>query len=291
MPTIKKALITGGSGFVGSHIVEELVKKNFKVIVLDIKKPKTKNVVFVKNKDFKLKSLKKITKKVDYVFHLSGVSDVNKVKNNSIYTIENNILNTTKLLEACKNSNVKRFFFASSIYAYGNTGNLYTTSKISSELIIKNFSLLYNLNYTIFRYSSIFGSRNRGVDVISIFVNRAIKNLDLIINGDGRQTRNFIDVRRVAKFSLLALKEKYKNKTLTIASKKGISMKNLAKKIIKFTRSNSKIRIFKKLKRFDDFDYKKISKSIKKNIYFFGINKNFDDDLKNFINRSKNYLN
>lgn len=291
MPTIKKALITGGSGFVGSHIVEELVKKNFKVIVLDIKKPKTKNVVFVKNKNFSLKSLKKITKKVDYVFHLSGVSDVNKVKNNSIYTIENNILNTTKLLEACKNSNVKRFFFASSIYAYGNTGNLYTTSKISSELIIKNFSLLYNLNYTIFRYSSIFGSRNRGVDVISIFVNRAIKNLDLIINGDGRQTRNFIDVRRVAKFSLLALKEKYKNKTLTIASKKGISMKNLAKKIIKFTRSNSKIRIFKKLKRFDDFDYKKISKSIKKNIYFFGINKNFDDDLKNFINRSKNYLN
>lgn len=291
MPTIKKALITGGSGFVGSHIVEELVKKNFKVIVLDIKKPKTKNVVFVKNKDFNLKSLKKITKKVDYVFHLSGVSDVNKVKNNSIYTIENNILNTTKLLEACKNSNVKRFFFASSIYAYGNTGNLYTTSKISSELIIKNFSLLYNLNYTIFRYSSIFGSRNRGVDVISIFVNRAIKNLDLIINGDGRQTRNFIDVRRVAKFSLLALKEKYKNKTLTIASKKGISMKNLAKKIIKFTRSNSKIRIFKKLKRFDDFDYKKISKSIKNNIYFFGINKNFDDDLKTFINRSKNYLN
>lgn len=291
MPTIKKALVTGGSGFLGSHIVEELVKKNFKVIVLDIQKPKTKNVVFVKNKNFSLKSLKKITKKVDYVFHLSGVSDVNKVKNNSIYTIENNILNTTKLLEACKNSNVKRFFFASSIYAYGNTGNLYTTSKISSELIIKNFSLLYNLNYTIFRYSSIFGSRNRGVDVISIFVNRAIKNLDLIINGDGRQTRNFIDVRRVAKFSLLALKEKYKNKTLTIASKKGISMKNLAKKIIKFTRSNSKIRIFKKLKRFDDFDYKKISKSIKKNIYFFGINKNFDDDLKNFINRSKNYLN
>ena len=68
-------------------------------------------------------------------------------------------------------------------------------------------------------------------------------------------------------------------------------MKNLAKKIIKFTRSNSKIRIFKKLKRFDDFDYKKISKSIKNNIYFFGINKNFDDDLKTFINRSKNYLN
>ena len=212
MPTIKKALVTGGSGFIGSHIVEELIKKNFKVIVLDIKKPKTKNVVFVKNKNFNLKSLKKITKKVDYVFHLSGVSDINKVKNNSIYTIENNILNTTKLLEACTNSNIKRFFFASSIYAYGNTGNLYTTSKISSELIIKNFSLLYNLNYTIFRYSSIFWSRNRGVDVISIFVNRAIKNLDLIINGDGRQTRNFIDVRRVAKFSLLALKKNIKTK-------------------------------------------------------------------------------
>ena len=150
---------------------------------------------------------------------------------------------------------------------------------------------MYNLNYTIFRYSSIFGSRNRGVDVISIFVNRAIKNLDLILNGDGRQTRNFIDVKRVAQFSILALKEKYKNKILTIASKKDISMKNLAKKIIKFTRSDSKIRILRKFKRFDDFDYKKISKSIKKNIYFFGINKNFDDDLKNFINRSKNYLN
>ena len=68
MPTIKKALITGGSGFVGSHIVEELVKKNFKVIVLDIKKPKTKNVVFVKNKNFSLKSLKKLRKKLIMYF-------------------------------------------------------------------------------------------------------------------------------------------------------------------------------------------------------------------------------
>ena len=123
----KKALVTGGSGFIGSHIVDQLVKKKYKVTIVDKINPKRKDIKFIKSNKLNLNFLKRVTKNIDYVFHLSAVSDINKVSQNPIYTIENNIIVTSYLVEACRFNNVKKFLFASSIYAQGQAGNLYTT--------------------------------------------------------------------------------------------------------------------------------------------------------------------
>ena len=279
----KKVLVTGGSGFIGSHIVDNLKKKKFKVFVLDKVNPKRKDIIFIKSKNFNLNFLLKITKGIDFVYHLAGVSDINKVKDQPVKTINDNIIFTTTLLEACRLNKVKKFLFASSIYTYGNEGNLYTTSKISSELIIKNYKLLYDLDYTIMRFSSIFGLRNRKVDVISIFANKAKKNKKIIVEGNGLQTRNFIDVKRAAKIAVDLMIKKFDNKIIAIASEKDIKIIELAKKIIRILDSKSKIKIKKKLKRQDDFDFEKISKKIGKPFYPFIKKLSLDKDLKNFL--------
>ena len=118
----------------------------------------------------------KLTKNIDYIYHLAGVSDINKVKKMPNQTIKDNIILTANLLEATRINKIKRFIFASSIYAHGKSGNLYTTSKLAAENIIKNYSLLYKIKYTILRYATAYGTNNRGVDVVSLFVKKAIKN-------------------------------------------------------------------------------------------------------------------
>ena len=249
----KNVLVTGGNGFIGSHVVDFLVKKKYNVTTFDLSPPIRKNVKFIRGNILDKNCLQFALKNIDFVFHLAAVSDINKVRAIPVKTINTNILGTTYLLEASRNKNVKRFIFASSVYSFGTAGNLYTTSKISSELLIKNYRLLFGQNFTILRYSTAYGPRSREVDAVSIFVERALKNLDIVIFGDGQQKRNYLHVEDLAKGSMMALKQKTKNKIITLASKNNIKMFDLARTIIRLTKSNSKIRFNKKNKRFDDF--------------------------------------
>tara|TARA_Y100000590_G_scaffold98474_1_gene112039 strand:+ start:177 stop:1043 length:867 start_codon:yes stop_codon:yes gene_type:complete len=250
----KNILVTGGSGFIGSHVVDALLKRKYKVTIFDLETPKRKDVKFIKGSLLNKDLVKFALKKINSVFHLAAVSDINKVKSIPVKTIETNILGTTIILEASRNLNVDRFIFAGSVYSYSSAGNLYTTSKTASELIIKNYQLLFGRKFTILRYATAFGPRNRNVDAISIFVKKALKNQDLVIHGNGQQKRNYVYVEDLAEGSMIALKEKTKNKIITLASNQNVSIFNLAKIIIKLTKSKSRIIFDKKNRRIDDFD-------------------------------------
>ena len=273
----KNFLVTGGSGFIGSHVVDALIKKKYKVTIFDLDPPKRKDVKFIKGNILDKTLVKSTLKNINFIFHLAAVSDINKVRKIPVKTIETNILGTTYLLEASRNAHIDRFIFAGSIYSYGSAGNIYTTSKTAAELIIKNYNLLYNQKFTILRYATVYGPRNREVDAISIFVERALKNLNLIIHGNGQQKRNYIYVEDLAEGSLISLKESTKNKVITLGSKKNIKIIELAKMIIKLTKSKSKIIFDKKNKRFDDFSSKYFYNKDEKNI----INWQPKYDLKN----------
>ncbi len=284
----KNILVTGGSGFIGSHLVDELKKKNYKVTVVDFKKPQRRDVKFLKGNTLNFNFLKRITKNIDIIFHLAGVSDITKVKKIPIKTIKSHILSCSYLLEASRINSVKRILFASSIYAHSKKGNLYTSSKLASENIIDNYNLLYGINFTVLRYSTAYGERSRGVDVISIFAKNALKHSDIIINGNGKQTRNFIHVKDIAKGSVLALSNRYKNKTLNIGSNKKTKIIDLAKKIIKLSKSKSKLVIKKNKKRIDDFDLNKIPNKSLKNLLRFKMHYNLDKGIKRYLESLKN---
>ena len=249
----KNVLITGGSGFIGSHVVDVLVENKYKVTILDLNQPKRKDVKFIQGSILDKSIIRSALKNINIIFHLAAVSDITKVKEIPLKTIKTNILGTTFLLEGARNANIDRFVFASSIYSYGAAGNLYTTSKTASELIIKNYKLIYGQKFTILRYATAYGPRNREVDAVSIFVRRALKNLDLIIHGNGQQKRNYVYAEDLGYGSLFALEKKATNKIITLVSKRDTKIIDLARMIIKITKSKSKIFFDKKKRRLDDF--------------------------------------
>lgn len=284
---MKNIIVTGGSGFIGSNIVNLLERKNFNVTVLDKIKPKNRNIKFVKTDLSNLKILKKVTKKIDCIYHLAGVSDINKVKKMPGETIRDNVLCTSNLLEASRINKVKRFIFASSIYANSSRGNLYTSSKIAAENIIKNYFTLFKLRYTILRYATVYGTNNRGADVISIFLKKASKNQNIFVHSNGRQTRDFIHAEDLAECSLKVLKKKYENKTLIIGNRKKIKILYVAKLIKKLANSKSKIIINKKSKREDDFNLEEIKTIPKKMYLVFKSKYLLKQGITNFLKENK----
>ena len=284
----KNILITGGSGFIGGHVVDALLKNKYQVTILDLNQPKRKDVKFIKGSILDKSIIRSALKNINIVFHLAAVSDITKVKGIPLKTIETNILGTTFLLESARNVNIDRFVFAGSIYSYGTAGNLYTTSKTASELIIKNYKLIYGQKFTILRYATAYGPGNRKVDAVSIFVSRALKNLDLIIHGDGQQKRNYIYAEDLGYGSLAALEEKSTNKTITLAAKENTKIVDLAKMIIKITKSKSKIIFNKEKRRLDDFtsvlSYKN---SYEKNLMIWRPKYSLEKGLKKYIELKK----
>jgi len=249
-----KILITGGSGFIGSHIVDELLRLGHEVRILDRKSPFQKSGIdFVKGDFMKDSIIKKAIKGIDVIYHIGGFSNIDMVKDNPLKTIEFNILGTAKLLEAARKNKTKRFVFASSIYVNDNKGHLYTTSKIASEMLCRDYFTLYGLPYTILRFGTVYGPRSRMADVISRFVDSGVKDKTIKIYGDGNQKRNFIYVKDAAEASAKTLSKKAINKTYLVADKSQTSINELAQIVAKKIGKKVKILKIKSLKREDDY--------------------------------------
>lgn len=222
-------LVTGGSGFIGSHIVDKLVESGHRVTVFDLKPPHRLDVPFLKGAITSKDDIKEAMKNnIEIVYHIAAFSNIDLVRDNPLATIESNIMGTAYLLDECKSRGINRFIFASSVYIYSNQGHLYTTCKLASELLCKNYNTLYSIPYTILRYGTAYGPRSRGADVISLFVKQALKGEKLTIRGSGNQKRYFIYVEDIALGNLASLKEAAQNKTYTLANKQPVNINKLA---------------------------------------------------------------
>jgi UDP-glucose 4-epimerase len=216
-----KAVITGGTGFIGSHLVDELVSLGYKVHVIDNLSTGHRDYVHPQAvlhvldiRDPEIRDLI-LSERPDVVFHQAAQTDVSRSMQDPMYDTSINILGTVNLLSACCQASVKKFVYASSCAVYGDLKaepiredsvtrpvSFYGISKLTSESYIRVFHHLYGLSYTILRYANVYGPRQTAIGeggVIAVFLNRMQHGLPLVIHGDGEQTRDFVYVKDVVK--------------------------------------------------------------------------------------------
>ncbi|WAH37520.1 NAD-dependent epimerase/dehydratase family protein [Alicyclobacillus dauci] len=222
-----KAVVTGGAGFIGSHLVDELVGKGAEVHIVDnMSSGHFDNVhpfVTFHPVDIRSDEARKIVLhiKPDFIFHLAAQTNVHQSVLQPTYDADVNIVGTLNVLQASQEACVKKVIFASSSAVYGNSlkeliseedvvapVSYYGLSKLSAESYIRLFHQLYGLQYTILRYGNVYGPRQAADGegaVVSAFVERIKQGLPVRIHGDGNQTRDFIYVKDVVRANIAAV--------------------------------------------------------------------------------------
>lgn len=160
-----KALVTGGSGFLGKHLVKELLKQGHETVVYDLEIPpefqennqSLSNLVYIKGNILDYESLVHAMQDCDVVFHTAAIADLDITRAIPRQTMHVNVVGTANCLDAAKNAGIKRFLFASSVYTAGKWGSFYRVSKQAGESLCKTFYEEYGLKYTVLRYGSLYG--------------------------------------------------------------------------------------------------------------------------------------
>lgn len=232
--TYSKILVTGGAGFIGSHLVDRLLREGFEVTLIDdLSSGNLENVRHhTSKKDFhfiqgdirNFNLVKRTVKEVDALFHEAAVLSWTDSWKSLIHLNQVNVNGTLTLLKACLDSNVKRFIYASSAAVYGETNiqpqhedltpkpiSPYGVSKLSAEQYVQVFHKLYGLETVCLRCFNVYGPRQTygpysGVAIN--FINQISNNKPPIIYGDGEQTRDFVNIKDVVNANMLALAKK-----------------------------------------------------------------------------------
>ena len=240
--------VIGGSGFIGSHVVDKLVDGGHNVTVFDIMKPHRDDVLH-KNIDITDLTNTKVALTGDYdvIYLLAAMADVNDCYKNPVTTIEVNVLGVANVLEACVKSEIKRLIFASTVWTYGlsdevqvnedtplniaNKEHIYTASKVAAETLIQSYNNLYDQEFTILRYGIPYGPRARGGTVLPIFIRLATEGKPMTIQGDGSSHRKFIFVEDLARGNVMALDKRAKNQVINLEGPRNISVKEVAETV------------------------------------------------------------
>ena len=259
--TLSNILVTGGAGFIGSHIVDALVEQHQVLVLDDLSTGNINNInpkaIFI-NLSI-TQPLDDIFKQIqfDYVFHLAAQINLRHSIKEPKADAMTNIIGSLNLLENCVITKVKRIVFSSTggaIYSPENSlpfseeskavpESPYGLAKLTVENYLKIFNKIHGLQSTVLRYSNVFGPRQNAkgeAGVISIFIERALRNEDLIIFGDGNQTRDFVYVDDVVQANLLALNAELDG-TYNVSSNIQYSVNEVAHKIIDEITTSSKI--------------------------------------------------
>ena len=228
-----KYLVTGGAGFIGSHIVDALLQDGHIVHVIDNfstgkRENCNKNAHYHKYDLTDTKNIKKfveVMNNVDTIFHTAALAHVQPSIEDPLQYELNNTIGTVNILQSAVAGNVKRFIYSASSSVYGNSTMLplkesdepnpispYAAQKYYGEIYCKMFSEIYNIETVSLRYFNVYGERQNlegaYANVIGVFIQQCINNKPMTINGDGKQKRDFIYVGDVVKANILASQSK-----------------------------------------------------------------------------------
>ena len=245
------ALVTGGAGFIGSHIVDRLIARGIRVRIFDMVVPTVPTTAeFYHGSLLDAEALRMAMNSVDVVYHLAAVADVKDVYDDPAYGESINVRGTINVLEAARRAKVGGVIYGSTTWVYSTVADeevdeqtplappahLYTATKIASEYYCQSYSALYHLPVTILRYGIPYGPRARDAGVVPMFVRKAMRGEPLTIAGDGSQFRKFVYVEDLAEGNVLALKTIARNKIYNLDGTEKVTIRQIAEAVQRIAR-------------------------------------------------------
>lgn len=229
----KTVVITGGAGFLGSHVADAFSDAGHKVLVFDrVASPFLREGQTMVVGDLADRSaLAEAFKGADVVAHFAGIADIGAANVDAHRTAEVNVMGTVNTLEACVAAGVERFLFASTVYVYSDMGGFYRASKQACEAFVETFHQERGLPFTVLRYGTLYGRRSGGTNRIHTMVEDAVKKGEISYPGSGEALRDVIHAYDAAKLTVRTLGEEYAGTHLLITGQERVRVRDIARMI------------------------------------------------------------
>ncbi len=242
---IKKIVVFGGCGFIGSYVVEEFLNSGYDVIAADLNSSKyIDEKHFIKCDILDIKAVNEVVKGASVVYNFAGFANLDDAIANPIKALELNVMGNLNILEACKNHHVKRFVYASSAYAMSDKGSFYGISKLTSEKLTEEYYKKFGLEFTIVRYGSVYGDRDYHNNYIYNLLKKSLKSKEINHSGDGEEIRDYIHVADVAKLSKQLIEsDEFINEHIILTGVERMKRKELFDMISEILGGNLKINL------------------------------------------------
>jgi len=259
-----KVVVTGGAGFIGSHLVEKLLELGAEVSVIDTMLCGNKIAGLAGHKNLSVykvdvtdvPAITPLFRGQDMVFHLAAVVGVEETQDEPVNLLNVEVVGTSNVIALAARNKIKRFIFASSSEVYGdsskpmveegpfNPKSTYALTKLIGEHFCKAYYQKYGLEYTALRYFNSYGPRQDERFVLSRFVNRALKGNELFIYGDGKQTRDFTYIEDTVQMTLLAaIMDTGVNGVFNFGTGRAVSINELADKVLMSLELKGKVKV------------------------------------------------
>ena len=249
-----RVAVTGGSGFIGSHVVDHMVAAGHDVTVLDVGQRWLNPAAHYRHADiFDEEALAAALAGAEAVFHLAGIADVNDVAADPVRAVRLNVEGTARVLDAARYARVDRLILASTVWVYGaavgrgeltedapvdlrSPGHVYVATKLSAEMLVHSYRELYGQHFTILRYGIPYGPRMRDALVVARFVRAAIAGQPITIAGTGEQQRNYVYVADLADAHVRALSPVAADQTIALEGGTPVSVREIADTVCSLVR-------------------------------------------------------
>ena len=226
---MKRALVTGGAGFLGSFIADSLTAEGYEVVIYD-RRPSSflqAGQTMIVGDILDTEALGSAADGAQVVFHLAAAADINTAAANPTETAQTNVLGTVHALEAAHAARAERFVLASTVYVYSRAGGFYRCSKQACEAYVEEFQRQYGLDYTVLRYGSLYGPRTDNSNGVHRLLRQAFEAGEVVHDGSPDDSREYIHVQDAARLSVKALEPEFANQHLTLSGHHPMRLRDL----------------------------------------------------------------
>jgi UDP-glucose 4-epimerase len=227
----KKVLVIGGSGFLGSHVADALTESGYSVSILDrqVSQWKREDQEMIVGDLMDLTLLNNSIAGCHAVYNFAAIADLDEAITKPVETVRINILGNVQILEACRQNNVTRYVYASTVYVNSREGGFYRCSKRAAEQYVEQYQESYGLNYTILRYGSLYGPRSDEHNGLWRVVKKAVETGRVSYHGSVEAMREYIHVVDAARASVVALGDDFRNEHVVLTGQEPMRVMDLLK--------------------------------------------------------------